>query len=49
VLADFALLGTTRILPPPVVRLSDGLIGRGLEAHAFSVGEFLKKYQGRPD
>jgi energy-coupling factor transport system ATP-binding protein len=45
-LADFAMLERTRIRPPPIVRLSDGLIGRGLEERAFSVGEFLARYRG---
>jgi energy-coupling factor transport system ATP-binding protein len=45
VLVDFDMLEKTRIRPSEIVQLSDTLIGRGLESHAFSTGEFLEKYQ----
>ena len=45
VLVDFDMLEKTRIRPSEIVQLSDTLIGRGLEAHAFSTGEFLEKYR----
>jgi energy-coupling factor transport system ATP-binding protein len=45
VLADFDMLEKTRLRPPGIVQLSDKLIGRGLEEHVFSTGEFLEKYR----
>jgi energy-coupling factor transport system ATP-binding protein len=45
VLVDFDMLEKTRIRPSEIVQLSDKLIGRGLEAHVFSTGEFLENYQ----
>jgi energy-coupling factor transport system ATP-binding protein len=46
VLVDFDMLEKTRIRPPEIVQLSDRLIGRGLEEHTFSTGEFLETYHG---
>jgi energy-coupling factor transport system ATP-binding protein len=45
VLIDFDLLAKTQIMPSEIIRLSGGLIGRGLRDHAFSNEEFLGNFK----
>jgi len=46
VLADFDMLKKTQIMPSDIVRLSAGLVGKGLSNYVYSNEEFMSSYSG---